>query len=104
MAWITLIFAGLFEVIGVSSINRLNRERNTSSFLIFILFFGLSFTLLSLAMKTIPMGTAYAVWTGIGTVGATILGMVMFNEEKSFKRILFLSMIVLSVIGLKVLE
>ncbi|WP_393965707.1 DMT family transporter [Exiguobacterium sp. S22-S28] len=104
MPWIILIFAGIFEVIGVSSINRLNRQFNLSSLFIFILFFGLSFSFLSIAMASIPMGTAYAVWTGIGTVGATLLGMFLFNEEKSFKRLLFLGMILISVIGLKVLE
>lgn len=104
MPWIILIFAGIFEVIGVSSINRLNRQFNLSSLFIFVLFFGLSFSFLSIAMASIPMGTAYAVWTGIGTVGATLLGMFLFNEEKSFKRLLFLGMILISVIGLKVLE
>lgn len=104
MPWIILVFAGIFEVIGVSSINRLNRQFNLSSLFIFVLFFGLSFSFLSIAMASIPMGTAYAVWTGIGTVGATLLGMFLFNEEKSFKRLLFLGMILISVIGLKVLE
>lgn len=104
MAWIILILAGIFEVIGVSSINRLNSQRNISSLFIFITFFGLSFTALSIAMQNIPMGTAYAVWTGIGTVGATVIGMLVFNEEKSYKRLLFLGMILISVIGLKVLE
>jgi len=61
-----------------------------------------SFELLSLAVKTIPVGTAYAIWTGLGAVGVAILGMVLFGESKDIARILCIVLIVAGVIGLKV--
>jgi quaternary ammonium compound-resistance protein SugE len=61
-----------------------------------------SFQLLALAMKTIPIGTAYAIWTGIGALGVALLGMVLFGESKDIARILCILLIVAGVVGLKV--
>jgi paired small multidrug resistance pump len=61
----------------------------------------LSFGFLSLAMQALPMGTSYAVWTGIGTIGGTLVGMVFYKESHDWKRILFISMILIAAIGLK---
>jgi len=61
-----------------------------------------SFQFLSMAMKTIPVGTAYAIWTGIGTVGVVILGMALFGESREIARILCITLIVIGVVGLKV--
>lgn len=66
MNWVFLILAGVFEMIGVLMINKLHKDRNFISLVLLVAGFGLSFIFLSLAMKTLPMGTAYAVWTGIG--------------------------------------
>lgn len=63
--------------------------------------FVISFILLKIAMLTIPMRTAYAIWTGIGAAGASVVGMLFFNEPVEWKRILFLSIIIASVVGLK---
>lgn len=101
MAWGFIILAGLFEMCGVLSINKLNRDRNISSFLLMAAGFGLSFTFLSLAMRTLPMGTAYAVWTGIGASGAAILGMLFYGEPRNRLRILFIIIVLGSAVGLK---
>jgi len=101
MGWIFLILAGCFEVIGVDSMNRVVKYKNINSYVRLFAGFALSFTFLSLAMKTLPMGISYAVWTGIGTVGGTLVGMLVYGESKDFKRILFIGMILVGVIGLK---
>lgn len=101
MGWIFLILAGCFEVVGVDSMNRVVKYKNIQSYVRLFVGFILSFTFLSLAMKTLPMGISYAVWTGIGTVGGTLVGMLFYGEPKDFKRILFIGMILIGVIGLK---
>src|SRR5699024_11434815 len=67
----------------------------------FMLFFGLSFICLTIAMKSISMSTSYAVWTGIGAVGGALLGIIFYGESKNIKRILFIGIILASTIGLK---
>ena len=103
MAWIALVFAGLFEVVGVLAMNRLKEKKDKLSFLLLVLGFIVSFGLLSVAMRTISMGTAYAVWTAIGTVGGTLVGMLLYGESRQARRIFFLAVVVVAVIGLKVL-
>ena len=66
--------------------------------------FILSFILLSVAMSELPMSTAYAVWTGIGAVGGTLLGMIFYKESKDIKRILCIVVILASTVGLKLLS
>lgn len=104
MAWIFLITAGLFEVVGVTGMNMLLRKRNIFSFLVFIIGLGTSFTFLSLSMQSLPMGTAYAIWTGIGTVGSILVGIIFYGESKSWVRILCMAMVVSAVIGLKLIS
>lgn len=101
MGWIFLVLAGCLEVIGVDSMNRVVEYKNINSYVRLFAGFALSFTFLSLAMKSLPMGISYAVWTGIGTVGGTLVGMLVYGESKDFKRILFIGMILVGVIGLK---
>lgn len=103
MSWIILIFAGLGEVAGVIGIQKVNEARSWKSYSIVIGGFTFSFLLLSLAMRDIPMGTAYAVWTGIGTAGGALAGMLLFGEPKARLRILFITMILASAVGLKLL-
>ncbi|PAD32393.1 DMT family transporter [Paenibacillus sp. 7523-1] len=104
MNWVFLIMAGLFEMLGVLMINKWNKDRNWISILLLVAGFGLSFWLLSLAMKTLPMGTAYAVWTGIGASGGAILGMIFYGESRNAFRILFIAMVLGSAVGLKLVS
>lgn len=101
MNWFVLIMAGLFEMFGVLMINKYNQSRGWRPLLLMILGFGASFVLLSIAMVTLPMGTAYAIWTGIGASGGAILGMALYNEPRSLLRILCIAMVLGAAIGLK---
>lgn len=102
MAWLALIIAGLCEIGAVYSMNRAAYKK-VDGYIFMIVFFGISLALLSFAMRSIPMGTAYAVWTGIGTAGATIMGMLVFNDSKDWRRFLCIAIIIASVVGLKLL-
>ncbi|MGN4931481.1 DMT family transporter [Bacillus cereus group sp. MYBK14-1] len=104
MAWISLILAGLFEMFGVAMINKLHKDRNCQSLVLLILGFGLSFIFLAYAMETLPMGTAYAIWTGIGASGGAILGMVFYGESKDWRRLIFIGMVLGAAIGLKLVS
>ncbi len=102
MNWIYLIIAGIFEIgwaIGLKYTEgwtRIVPSILTGAGMI------MSFYFLSLALKSLPIGTAYAVWTGIGTVGAAILGIILFDEPRDFLRILCILLIVAGIAGLKV--
>jgi paired small multidrug resistance pump len=104
MAWVFLIIAGVGEVLGVTGINQVNRKKNLWSLTLLIGGFTMSFLFLALAMQTLSMGTAYAVWTGIGTVGSVLIGMIFYNEPKNFLRILFMSMVLTAAVGLKLIS
>ncbi|NLB53677.1 MAG: multidrug efflux SMR transporter [Syntrophomonadaceae bacterium] len=104
MAWISLIVAGLFEMSGVLMINKLHKDRNWQSLMLLILGFSASFLFLAIAMKTLPMGTVYAIWTGIGASGGAILGMILYGESKDWKRIVFITMVLGAAVGLKLVS
>jgi len=104
MAWIALIAAGLCEMFGVTMINKLHKDRNWQSVLLLILGFGLSFIFLAYAMETLPMGTAYAIWTGIGASGGAILGMILYGESKDWRRLIFIAMVLGAAVGLKLVS
>ncbi|MBN3555629.1 multidrug efflux SMR transporter [Fictibacillus nanhaiensis] len=104
MGWIFLVFAGLFEVVGVTGMNLVAKKRSVISFLVLVVGFSSSFLLLSLAMRSLPMGTAYAIWTGIGTVGSGIVGILFYGESKSRLRILFMAMVLSAAVGLKLIS
>ncbi len=104
MDWSWLIAAGLLEVVGVIGIKRVAQNNNWTNNLILIGGFIISFQLLTRAMETIPLATAYAVWTGIGTVGAAVVGMLFFKESKSWLRIGCILGIIFSVVGLKMVS
>ncbi|MDR0269310.1 multidrug efflux SMR transporter [Paenibacillus sp.] len=104
MAWTAIILAGICEVIGVIGIKGVTQNKGWLAYAILFGSFAGSFSLLSYAMNTIPMGTAYAVWTGIGTVGSTIVGMILFGEPKEWRRMLFIAMILGSAVGLKLIS
>jgi len=104
MAWINLIVAGIFEIgwaIGLKytqGFTRIVPSVATVGAMI------ASFALLSRALKTIPVGTAYAVWTGIGATGTAILGMALFGESRDVLRMLCIFMIIAGVVGLKIVS
>ena len=101
MAWGILFLAGLLEVgwaVGLKyteGFTRLGPTLATAASLI-----G-SMTLLGIAVRTLPLGTAYAVWTGIGTIGTTILGIVLFDEPATIVRLLCIALIVAGIVGLR---
>ena len=97
--WLTLVFAGLFEV-GFTTCLKLE-ERSKGFIVPFLICAGISFTLLSQALQSIPLGTAYAVWTGIGAVGTVIVGVVAFDEPLGPVRAALLFVLVAAMVGLK---
>ena len=102
MAWIYLIIAGLFEcgwAIGLKYTEGFSRLWPS---VLTIAAMFISFLFLSLAMKSIPVGTAYAVWTGIGAVGVATLGVFLFGESREIARLACILLIISGVIGLKV--
>ena len=102
MAWIYLLTAGLFECGWAVGLKYTDGFTRLWPSLFTIIAMAASFWLLSMAMKTIPVGTAYAVWTGIGAVGVAIIGMVLFNEPRDWLRLASLFLILAGVAGLKI--
>lgn len=101
MSWIYLVIAGLLEIgwaIGLKYTEGFSRLWPSVATVVCMI---VSFVLLSLALKTIPVGTAYAVWTGIGAAGTAILGMIFLGEPRELARIFCLLLIVSGVVGLK---
>jgi len=104
MNWIFLIIAGLLEIGFTTSMKLSNNFTNHKWTASFILCIMLSFYMINLATRTIPLGTAYAIWTGLGAAGTVIIGAYFFNEPLSVARIFFIATLVGSVIGLKVVS
>jgi len=104
MAWFSLIIAGLFETFAVAMINQLSVKRNWQTAVLIIIGLGSALGLLSYSLQTIPMGTGYAIWTGISVVGSSLVGMFYFGESKDWKRLLFIALILGSAIGLKLIS
>jgi len=101
MAWILLVAAGVLEIgwaVGLKYTDGFTRIWPT---LATVAAMAVSLALLGLAVRTLPVGTAYAVWTGIGTVGTVLLGIFLFGESDASQRLLFIAMIVAGIIGLK---
>jgi quaternary ammonium compound-resistance protein SugE len=101
MAWFWLILGGLFEIGFTTSLRYVDGFRNLPWTLAFLVSVAISMALLELAARTIPMGTAYAVWGGIGAVGTVLVGIAVFNEPSSLVRILLIFAIVAAIAGLK---
>jgi quaternary ammonium compound-resistance protein SugE len=103
MNWIILIVAGLFEI-GFATCLGKAREAGTNTVFWMIGFFiclTVSMVLLYKASQTIPLGTSYAVWTGIGAVGTVLVGIFVFKEPADFWRLFFLTLLIGSIVGLK---
>lgn len=104
MAWLFLLLAGVCEV-GFTTALKLSEGFSKWTYtIIFLLFASASFLLLAKAAQTIPIGTAYAVWTGIGAFGTAVVGILFFKESADFWRIFFLVMLIGSIIGLKLVS
>jgi quaternary ammonium compound-resistance protein SugE len=101
MAWFWLILGGLFEVGFTTSLRFVDGFRNLPWTIAFLVSVAISMALLELAARTIPMGTAYAVWGGIGAVGTVLVGIWFFTEPSSLIRILLIFAIVAAIAGLK---
>lgn len=103
MAWFLLILGGLFEVGFTTALRYVDGFRNLPWTLAFLGSVTLSMGLLEYAARTIPMGTAYAVWAGIGAVGTVIVGMALFDEPATLVRLLLILAIVACIAGLKLI-
>ena len=101
MAWFYLIIAGLFEVGFTTSLKLSDNFTNKGWAALFFISISLSFYFLNRAIQIIPIGTAYAVWTGIGAVGTVIIGIFLFKEPSDFWRIFFIFLLIGSILGLK---
>lgn len=107
MNWILLIIAGLFEVGFATCLGKAKETTGTTStlwFAGFLVSLTISMYLLYRVTQTLPIGTAYAVWTGIGAVGTVIMGIFLFQEPASFWRIFFITTLIASIVGLKVVS
>ena len=104
MAWVTLFFAGLFEVVWAVGLKYTEGFSRLWPTLGVLAAMAVSFALLEYSMRFIPLGTAYAVWVGIGAFGTAVLGILLFGESQAPLRILCLALIVAGVIGLKLVS
>ena len=101
MAWFILLVAGLLEVAWAIGLKYTEGFTKPLPTVLTVLAMGASVGLLGLALRTLPVGTAYAVWTGIGAVGTAILGMVLFGEAATAMRLACIALIVAGIVGLK---
>ncbi len=107
MSWFVLIIAGLFEVAFAFCLGKAKEATGNQMYLWyagFLIALFISMALLIKATQTLPIGTAYAVWTGIGAVGTVLVGIVVFKEPATFLRVFFLMTLIGSIIGLKVVS
>jgi len=101
MAWILLIIGGLFEIGFTTSLRFVDGFRNAPWTIAFLVSVGISMALLEQAARTIPMGTAYAVWGGIGALGTVVVGIIWFDEPATLVRALLILTIVAGIAGLR---
>lgn len=101
MPWLSLCIAGIFEVVWSTAMKYSEGFSKPLPSLLTVAGMIVSFYFLSRATKDLPLGTAYAIWTGIGTLGAVLLGIVLFHEPVAPSRILFLLLILVGILGLK---
>jgi len=101
MAWLYLIIAGLFEVGFTTSLKLSENFSNRLWSIVFLICITLSFLFLNKAIQTIPIGTGYAVWTGIGAIGTALVGILLFHEPSDFWRMFFIFLLIGSIVGLK---
>ena len=101
MNWVILFVAGLFEIVWVVALKMSDGFTKLVPSAVMVVTIISSFVLLNVAIRSLPMGLAYAVWTGMGAAGAVIAGIVLFKEPCTFWHVLFLSMIIGGIVGIK---
>ncbi len=101
MAWIILVFAGLFEIVWAYSMKLSAGFTKLTPSIFTIVFMVLSFVLLAYAMRTLPLGTAYTIWTGIGAVGSFLVGVIVLGEPASAMRMLAAVLIIFGLVLMK---
>ncbi|MCL7764695.1 multidrug efflux SMR transporter [Polaribacter sp. Z014] len=107
MNWILLIIAGLFEVAFATCLGKAKESTGTEAtfwYVGFLACLSLSMVLLVKATQELPIGTAYAVWTGVGAIGTVLVGIFIFKEPATFWRLFFISTLIISIVGLKVVS
>ena len=104
LAWIFLILAGISEVTWIYFLKQSNGLTKIIPTILFVVILFLSMSLLALVIKVIPISLAYPVWTGIGAVGAVLVGVLFFGETMDIYRAIFLMMIIVGIVGLKFLS
>lgn len=102
MAWVMLGIAGIFEVVWATCMKYSEGFTNLGWSLLAFAGMAVSFFLLARATKTLPLGTAYAVWTGIGALGSVIVGIILFKEPVTAGRLIFAALLLIGIIGLKI--
>ena len=103
-AWILLIIAGLLEIVWSIALKQSSGLTRLWPSIIGIATAGISLYLLSLALRSLPVGTAYAIWVGTGTLGVAIMGIIALGEKPSLQKFIFLALILAGMIGLKMIE
>ena len=101
MAWFILFIAGIFEIAWAVGLKYSAGLTKFWPSVFTIICLAISMGMLAYAVRSLPVGTAYAVWTGIGAVGTVIMGMILFDEPKDLARIFFIGMILMGIVGLK---
>jgi len=107
MNWILLIIAGLFEVAFAACLGKAKESTGVETtywYIGFLISLGISMLLLIKVTQQLPIGTAYAVWTGIGAVGTVLIGILVFKEPATFWRLFFITTLIASIIGLKIVS
>jgi quaternary ammonium compound-resistance protein SugE len=104
LAWICLVIAGLLEIVWLLSMKASDGFSRLGMTGLTVLAMGLSVWLLSVGVRALPVGTAYAVWTGIGAAGAAVFGILVFQEPAGAGRLACIALIVVGVVGLKILS
>jgi quaternary ammonium compound-resistance protein SugE len=102
MSWMYLLLAGLFEIGWTIGLKQMDNHKNLMWTVIFYVSIIISFSFLQQALKYIPIGTAYAIYTSIGAVGTVMIGMIFFKESTTILRVAFILFIVVGVMGLKI--
>jgi quaternary ammonium compound-resistance protein SugE len=101
-AWIVLLIAGIFETVWAISMKYSQGFTKLFPSVLTIVFTLISMGLLAYSLKTLPVGSAYAVWTGIGAIGTVVLGIYLFDESRDFLRMFFIFLIVVGIVGLRI--
>src|SRR5690625_7255914 len=97
--WLFLVIASFGEIFGVMSINLYIQKKTFKRLALVVVSLGFGFLFLSLVMRGIPLGTAYAIWTGLGAAGAVLLGILFFNDSASWNRVVFFFCIIAASVG-----